>query len=242
MAQLNFTGRDVVLSFGHQMFVLVILVVHFLLLVHTIATYSPTVDEVSHLPAGLSHWRLGRFDLYRVNPPLVDAVAAVPLLFYKIKEDWSQYSVEKNLRQEFVVGKRFVDLNGPDSIRLYRYGRLACVPFSLIGAISVFWFAGHLYGQSSGIVAMCLWCFSSNVLGNAAIITPDVAGGALAILAAFAFCRWLSSPAWSRALVAGLTLGLAELAKTTCVILYVVWPVVWGIWCWRYRSAGEPRN
>ena len=203
-------------------------------------TYIPTVDEVSHLPAGLSHWRFARFDLYRVNPPLVDAVAAVPLLFSKFKEDWSQYSVQKNARQEFGVGKQFVDLNGADSIRLYRYGRLACVPFSLIGAISVYWFARHLYGRTSGIVAMCLWCFSPNVLGNAAIITPDVAGGALAILAAFAFWRWLSSPNWGRALVAGLTLGLAELAKTTCVIFYVVWPVVWGLWYWRSncRRAG----
>lgn len=63
----------------------------------------------------------------------------------------------------------------------------ACVPFSLIGAISVYWFASQLYGRTSGIVAMCLWCISPNMLGNAAIITPDLVGGALAISAAFAF-------------------------------------------------------
>ena len=86
-------------------------------------------------------------------------------------------------------------------------------------------------------MAMYLWCFSPNVLGNAAIITPDVGGSALAILAAFAFWRWLSTPDVRRTLVAGLTLGLAELAKTTCVIFYVVWPVVWGLWCWRGRRT-----
>jgi len=223
-----------VLSYGHCF--LAIVAVHIVVMVTTIATYSPTVDETSHLPAGWSHWRFGLFDLYRVNPPLVDTVAAVPLLFCEFKEDWSRYSVEKNSRREFFIGKQFVDVNGSDSIRLYRYGRFACVSFSLIGAISVYWFARQLYGQSSGIVALCLWCFSPNVLGNAAIITPDVAGGALAILAAFAFWRWLNSPDWSRALVAGLTLGLAELAKTTCVIFYVVWPVMWIIWRWRANS------
>ena len=237
MAQFSIPKDYVVLNSGHRSFVWSILVVHLLLLVHTIATYSPTVDEVSHLPAGLSHWRFGRFDLYRVNPPLVESVAAVPLVFSEFKEEWSRYSVHKNVRQEFAVGKQFVDVNGADSIRLYRYGRLACVPFSLIGAISVYWFARYLYGRTSGIVAMCLWCFSPNVLGNAALITPDVAGGAQAILAAFAFWMWLSFPEWSRSLVAGLTLGLAELAKTTCLIFYVVWPVVWVIWCWTGRRT-----
>ena len=100
------------------------------------------------------------------------------------------------------------------------------MPFSLIGAILVYWFARRLYGATSGIVAMCLWCFSPNVLGNAAIITPDVGGAAMAILAAFAFWRWLKAPDWSRTLVAGLTLGLAELAKTTCVIFMLC-----GRWC-----------
>jgi len=87
VARFSITGRDLVLKSRHQLFVLAILVVH-LLLLYTIGTYSPTVDEVSHLPAGLSHWRFGRFDLYRVNPPLVDSVAAVPLLVCEFKEDW----------------------------------------------------------------------------------------------------------------------------------------------------------
>ena len=226
------------LSFRNRLWIPAILIVHLLLLVHTIATYSPTIDEVSHLPAGLSHWRFERFDLYRVNPPLVQAVAAVPVLLSGLKEDWSQYSVQKNERREFAVGKQFVDLNGSDSLRLYRYGRLACVVFSLIGAVAVYWFARDLYGPVSGLVAMCLWCFCPNVLGNAAIITPDVAGGAMAILATWMFWRWLRTPDWSRTLGAGLTLGLAELAKTTCVIFYVVWPVL----CVLDRWLGKKRE
>jgi len=223
----------VVWSFKHRLFVCCVLATHLLIVIESIATFSPTVDEASHLPAGLSHWRFGRFDLYRVNPPLVDAVAAVPLLFCECKEDWSRYSVEKHLRIEFAVGKQFVDLNGSDSLRLYRYGRLACLPFSLIGAGFVYWFARSVYGTASGLVALCLWCLSPNVIGNAAIIIPDVPGAAMAILAAFAFWRWLSLPRFPRAVVAGLTLGVAQLAKTTCVVFYVVWPALWGC------SAGQ---
>ena len=219
----------------YRLLISAMLIVHVGLLTHTIVTYSPTVDEVSHLPAGLSHWRFGRFDLYRVNPPLVPMVASVPLLFCEVKEDWSDYSQSKIQRREFDVGRRFVDINGIDAIQLYRYGRLACIPFSLIGAIVAYCFARDLYGRAGGLVALSLWCFSPNVLGNAAIITPDAPSAALALLAVFMFWKWMSAPGMARCVVAGLTLGLAELTKTTCVILYVVLPVMWLIWYWRYR-------
>src|SRR5262245_59859559 len=43
-----------------------LLVVHGSLLAWEGWRQSPAVDEVAHLPAGLSHWKLNRFDLYRV--------------------------------------------------------------------------------------------------------------------------------------------------------------------------------
>ena len=44
------------------------------LLIHSAKVHSPTWDEVGHLAAGLSHWELGRFELYSVNPPLVRTI------------------------------------------------------------------------------------------------------------------------------------------------------------------------
>ena len=41
---------------------------------------SPTLDEVGHLPAGTYIWEFGRFDVYRVNPPLVRMLAGVPVI------------------------------------------------------------------------------------------------------------------------------------------------------------------
>ena len=225
----------------HRLLVGVIVFAHLGLLAHTIATYSPTVDEVSHLPAGLSHWRFGRFDLYRVNPPLVEMVAAVPLLFSDVREDWSEYSLDKLQRREFNVGRRFLDLNGEDAVRFYRYGRLACIPFSLIGAITAYCFARDLYGYAGGLISASLWCFSPNILGNAAIITPDAPSAALALLAVYMFWKWMRAPGLPRSFSAGLTLGLAELAKTTCLILYVALPVMWLIWHWRCRTESDRR-
>ena len=66
-----------------------LLACHALLLARGAAIHSPTVDEIGHLPAGLSHWTFGRFDLYRVNPPLVRSIAAVPVFLARPAEfDW----------------------------------------------------------------------------------------------------------------------------------------------------------
>ncbi|HUY92421.1 MAG TPA: hypothetical protein VMV10_27005 [Pirellulales bacterium] len=51
---------------------------------------SPTCDEVGHLPAGLYCWEFGRFDVYRVNPPLVRALAALPVACSRPKLNWKQ--------------------------------------------------------------------------------------------------------------------------------------------------------
>lgn len=60
---------------------LLLLLMHAGLLAWSIPRHSPTIDEMGHLAAGLSHWEFGRFDLYRVNPPLVRMVAALPLMW-----------------------------------------------------------------------------------------------------------------------------------------------------------------
>jgi hypothetical protein len=59
---------------------IIVLLIHTGLLAWSAGRHSPTIDEVGHFSAGLSHWRLNRFELYNVNPPFVRAVATALLL------------------------------------------------------------------------------------------------------------------------------------------------------------------
>jgi hypothetical protein len=54
----------------------------------------------------------------------------------------------------------------------------------------------------------------------------------LGISAGYTFWRWLKAPSLRRAAVAGTVLGLAELAKTTWIILFVAWPMIWLVRNW----------
>jgi hypothetical protein len=202
---------------------------------------SPSCDEVAHLTAGLYIWETGGFELYPVNPPLVKLVAAIPAALASPLTDWSAVSTVQSIRPEFAIGQQFIRDNGPDSYWYHTAGRLLCVPFTVLGAYVCFCWARDLYGSRAGLVAALCWCISPTVLGWGSMFTPDAAAGSLGALALYHFWKWCESPAWKSALIAGVTLGLAELTKTTWVILFVIYPVLWMSVFWQSRSCGAFR-
>ena len=210
--------------------VLVLLVVHADLVAWIALRTSATIDEPGHLAAGLSIWELGRFDLYRVNPPLVKTVATMPVALAQPKTDWSNYLLGPQTRPEWRVGNSFIAAN-PQNWHWYMVlARWAVIPFSLVGGWVCYRWARELYGPAAGLLALALWCFSPNVLAFAATITADLSAATFGVLAAYAFWKWLKEPDWPRAFVAGVTLGLAELTKFTWVILFGLWPLLWLVW------------
>ena len=197
---------------------------HLLLLIGIDLANSPTNDEVAHLPAGIRIWQSGRFDLYNVNPPLVKLLASLPVVALGPATDWHRDSWLS--RPEFIVGLDFIDANGAWWFRYYLVARLACVPLSLLGCWVCYRWAGELYGQGAALLATLLWCSCPNILANGSMITPDLGATSLGLLACYLFWRWISAPTWPRAAASGLALGLADLSKTTWVILWVLWPAL----------------
>lgn len=215
------------------------LLLHSLLLAHIGVWNSPNPDEMAHLPAGVYTWTFGRFDLYRVNPPLVRCVAASPAMLFGASTDWSEYSEKPGVRAEWAIGRAFVKANGSRTFWLITLGRWACVGFSVLGAWGCYRWASDLYGTASGVLALGMWCFSPNILAWGATILPDVPAAALGLWACYFFWRWLRAPDWRWALFAGVTLGLAELTKTTWIVLFALWPAIWSLWAWRLRHLAD---
>jgi len=191
--------------------------------------HSPTLDEGGHLPGGLAIWQYGRFDLYRVNPPLPRAVAAAPVALLAHETDWSQFSDAPGARPEWAIGADFIRANGERSFWLFAIARWTCIPFSLIGGLVCWRWGRALFGELAGLIAVTLWCFCPNMIGNGWMVTPDVPAAALGALAAFWFWRWLRHPTWTTTLAAGAALGFAELTKTTWIVLFALWPAIWTI-------------
>ena len=53
-----------------------LLALHTALAVLSLVRENPTIDEVAHLPAGVTYWQQGTFRLYPHNPPLIKLAAA----------------------------------------------------------------------------------------------------------------------------------------------------------------------
>tara|TARA_R110002072_G_scaffold303105_1_gene493706 strand:+ start:8582 stop:10486 length:1905 start_codon:yes stop_codon:yes gene_type:complete len=200
---------------------------------------SITVDEIPTLAAGISNWTTANFGLNRVNPPLVRMVAAAPVLVLGyVPDDW-QAPQETLRRLDHHAGVKLINGWGESAFRIHAIGRLPVLVFTAIGAYFCYLWSSALHDERAGVVACLLWCFAPSVLTHGHLVTTDVAATALGLVANYYFWRWLQTTAsssesprssWVAAFLAGMLLGLAELSKTTWVVLYLVWPGIWALW------------
>ncbi len=206
------------------------LIVQSVLLIHSAKVHSPTWDEVGHLAAGISHWELGRFELYSVNPPLVRTIAAAPVHFFRSPEmDWDYYRSDPSLRSEVYLGRRMIELRGQETFNDFFVARLAVIPIALLGGWLCFLWARDLFGDVSGLIALSIWTFSPNVLGYGSVITPDLPSAVALIGCSYVFWRWQLEGGWSWAITLGSSMALAMLTKSVWLLLPGLFMAIWAM-------------
>jgi hypothetical protein len=158
-------------------------------------------------------------------------VAAIPVMLAGCETNWTRFVDGPRTRPEYSIGSQFIEINGQHSLWLMTIARWACIPFSLIGGFYCFLWSRKLYRNDiAGLIAVTLWCFDPLILGNGELITNDVAATSFGLISCYYFWRWLKSPSWTNTLIAGFTLALAILAKTTWLILFGLYPVMAILW------------
>jgi 4-amino-4-deoxy-L-arabinose transferase-like glycosyltransferase len=214
-------GRGILACLG-------LLVVHVGLVVYGIPHNAATVDEGGHVLAGAMCWQEGAFHVYRVNPPLVKMLAAIPLAY-------------RGSRIEFVPGalgetawlathERFMHGQGADYHNWIFRARLVMVLFSVAAGALVYSWSRELFGDVAGVLAAGLWAFSPMVLAFAGLVTMDVPAAASATAVMYTFWRYLRCPSTPGAVFTGLALGIAALTKFSLLVLYPVLALVWLTW------------
>jgi hypothetical protein len=211
-----------------------LLVVHYALAAHSLLAENPTVDEVVHLPAGITYWQKGTFRLYHHNPPLIKLVAALPALLAGPETEplYQSQSWRSADPSPTTFSQLFAALNVPRYFELFRLARLTMPFFSLVGALAVFAWSRRLYGDWGGLLSLSLWVFCPNILAHARLVTTDVGSASIGFAATYLFWSYLRNPTWRGASLAGVALGLAQLTKFSMILLYAVWPFLWLIRLW----------
>ena len=189
---------------------------------------SVTHDEYWHLPIGLLNLKTGRFDFDIKNPPLTRMWAALPLLVTansgprEITTDDTRY------------GDEFVRANPHSFERWFLLGRGMNILLSLATGLLLAVWAWEWFGTAAALATLAVWTVSPTILGNAALVTPDL-GLVLTFTASwYAVWKFAQHPTWRRALCLGLLLGVAQGTKFTAVVLLPLsvpaWFCAWRLW------------
>lgn len=189
---------------------------------------SPVQTESSHLASGISHALFFRFDLYRVNPPLVRCLAALPSILQIDRKSpaWDRIDPNPLKRSESLVALELFSKRD-DFRQLIFYGRLCVLPLVLVALIFIFHYSKSLYGWSPGVLALFLWSLNPYVLGQGCTIMPDVPSASLAVTSVYFFRKWLKEPSSESSFASGAILGIAELTKFTLIVLYPLYIILW---------------
>ena len=133
-----------------------LLALHLALAERSLIQENPTVDEVVHLPAGITYWQRGTFKLYHHNPPLVRMAAASRTV-------GKPGNVACVCGRELAGGRSvpattfsqtFAYYNQDRYFDLFRLARMVMPLFSIVGGLVVFAWSSRLYGTSGGLLSL----------------------------------------------------------------------------------------
>lgn len=211
------------LSSHMRLAVVVLLSLHLGIMITQAVRWAPTYDEPAHLVAGLSYWRVGSFRLYCVNPPLVKLLAALPLSLTDVEVNWIGWPSTAGSRPEFTIAQRFTADNFSVFSTALIMARLSLLPFTLLGAWTVFSWTRDLAGNQAAVLALGMWCLSPDILAHGSLVTPDMPAAAVGVWAGYLFYRWTADGSWHATVLAGIAAGIACLTKFTWLVLLPLW-------------------
>lgn len=197
--------------------VTLLLLLHAALAYQTAAYCSVTHDEYWHIPVGLLHWRTGRFDWENLNPPLIRLIAAAPLTVTA-----NPGTLDQPTDQIWSYGDDFARANPGRYRALLIQARLPIIALSLLTAWVLGTWATEMMGPRAGVFAVFLWTVSPTVLASASLATTDLGAALCFALTGWRVWKLAQHPGRRNAILLGIALGLAQLAKFTSVIL---WPL-----------------
>jgi dolichyl-phosphate-mannose-protein mannosyltransferase len=207
---------------------------------------SVTVDEVSHIGAGVSY--LQRLDL-RMNsehPPLPKVLAALPLVLRGVRADYNHISwtiSEKFLPSymgQWVFGEWLLERwNEPKT--LLAWARLPMLLLTLALGCVVYACGRKLGGAWGGLLCLCVYVSTPAFLAFGPLVHTDLAVTLFSLLALWTFAEVWRDPSRKNALIFGLSLAAALLSKFTAGILFVAFLAF--VLSLRWRAfPGQPEN
>ena len=188
-------------------------------LTFSIRQQSLSWDEGDHIFAGYMSWKKVDFGINPEHPPLVKALAAIPLLPMHLKvPDPKGLASFKD--EAYFDGRDFIFGNAEaEADRIIFRARMAAASLSLLLGLLVFLAAREMFGDGAALFALALVVFEPNMIAHGAYVTTDMGISCFIFASIYAFYRYVKAPSVSRLIVLGLVSGLALASKHSGVLL-----------------------
>jgi len=186
---------------------------------------SVTVDEVSHIGAGVSY--LQRLDL-RMNPehpPLAKVLAAIPLVLRGVRADYNHISWTISDKffpaymGQWVFGEWLLDKwNDPKAVLMW--ARLPMLLLTLVLGCAIHVFAKRFGGAGGGLLCLAAYASMPAFLTFGPLVHTDIAMALFSLFALWTFAEVWWEPSRKSVLFFGLSLAGALLSKFTAGVLF----------------------
>ncbi len=194
--------------------------------------HSTTADEIFHVTAGYSYWKLGDFRLQPENGNLPQRLAGLPLLWQDVhfprleQPAWRTADVA-------VIGHQFFYESGNDLPRMLAAARAMIALLGIACGALVFLWSRSLFGTTGALVSTGLFAFCPNLLAHAGLATSDMAATLGFLLAVWAGWRLLHRVTVGRVLALGAAAALLALSKFSAPLLVPMLALMAAARAWR---------
>lgn len=205
--------------------VAIILSFHFVLGLVVSSQESAIYDERAHVPAAYSYVRYGDMRLNPEHPPLLKDLAGLPLLALQPSFPLASPEWQSGVNEQWSIGDMFINCTKPelacnDSDSILFWSRIPITLVAVFLGIAIFLWTRELGGTLAGLLAVTLYAFDPNIIAHNHYVTTDIGIAAFLFFAFYFFIRFLKKPSLKNVIVAGIFLGLAELAKVSAILLF----------------------
>ncbi len=199
-----------------------ILIIMFALSVSVALGDAAIMDEVAHIPSGYTYVKYHDYRLNPEHPPLLKDLAGIPLQFLNLTFPVNDQSWTTDPNGQWNAGWRFIYLPQNNTEALLFWSRFPIILLALLLGFAIFKWARELFGPKAGLLALALYAFDPNILGHDHYVTTDLGIAAFTLFAFYFFTKYLKNPNWKMTILAGIFLGLAQLAKFSAFLIFPV--------------------
>jgi hypothetical protein len=191
--------------------------------------HSESYDDEFHLAHGVAYFRGTLNDLPQTEPPLGEALTALPVVLTNANPRWS--------------GTLYDHSSSPETLTT-----LVAVWRSLLflpAVVAAFLWCRRLYGTAAGLLAAALLVFDPNLAAHIPVMALDALGVVAAVGGSYLLWRAFETPSTGRVVAAAVGTAAAMLVKNTAIVLpavaalyaIVFWAETPRVWKGRFAAA-----